>query len=385
MKKGLVMEGGAMRGLFTCGVIDVFMENGITFDGAVGISAGAVFGCNYKSHQHGRPRRYNKTFCRDPRYGSFRSWLKSGDLFDVDFCYRVIPEELDPFDAEAFGKDPMEFYIGASDVMSGECVFHLCSDGLERDMLWMRASASMPLVSRIVEVDGYKLLDGGICDSIPYAFMKSKGYDRNVVILTQPRGYRKEKNRLMPLINIALKDYPLICDAMAKRHIIYNRETAQIYEDQKDGLVFVIQPPESLKIGRTEKDPEELERVYQIGRKEAKDHLEELKKFLSEEYAPVQRSERMRKKIRKHFQFYGEVQGVGFRFQAMRAADALGLTGWVKNEYDGSVTMEIQGSAEEIDAALSMISNSRYIHIDRTDERVVPLEDDEHGFNADYW
>ena len=380
------MEGGAMRGLFTCGVIDVFMENGIVFDGAVGISAGAVFGSNLKSHQPGRALRYNKRFCKDERYGTFRSLLKSGDLFDADFCYRQLPEELDPFDKETFAKDPMEFYVGASDVMSGECVFHLCTDGGENDMKWMQASASLPLVSKIVEADGYKLLDGGICDSIPYAFLREKGYDRNVVILTQPDGYIKKKNKLMPIINIALRKYPLICDALAKRHVVYNHEIKEIEMDEKDGLVFVIRPKESLGISRLEKDPEELERVYQLGRKEAEKHLESVKKFLSEDYAPVQRSEQVnRKRVRKHFRFYGEVQGVGFRFQAMRAADSLGLSGWVKNEMDGSVTMEIQGREEEIEAALGMIDNSRFIHIEKTEVKTIPLKEDEEGFSADYW
>ena len=133
-RTGLILEGGAMRGLFTCGVIDVFMENGIDFDGAVGISAGAVFGCNYKSRQIGRPRRYNEKYCRDKRYCSIRSLITTGDLYGADFCYRLLPDELDPFDREAFKNDPMEFYVGATDVKTGECVFHTCSDGEDADM-----------------------------------------------------------------------------------------------------------------------------------------------------------------------------------------------------------------------------------------------------------
>ena len=143
-KTGLVLEGGAMRGMFTCGVIDVLMENGIRFDGAAGISAGAVFGCNYKSRQIGRPVRYNKNYCKDPRYCSDRSLIKTGDLYGADFCYRELPDVLDPFDRETFKNDPMEFYIGATDVKTGKAVYHKCTDGGEDDLLWMRASASMP-------------------------------------------------------------------------------------------------------------------------------------------------------------------------------------------------------------------------------------------------
>lgn len=152
MKHGLVMEGGAMRGLFTAGVIDVMMEEGIGFDGAIGVSAGAVFGSNYKSNQPGRVIRYNLRFCQDPRYSSFRSLAKTGDLFGADFCYREIPDHLDPFDREAYESSPMDFYVVATDVHTGKPVYHNCRKGDREDLDWFRASASMPLAARIVEV-----------------------------------------------------------------------------------------------------------------------------------------------------------------------------------------------------------------------------------------
>ena len=384
MKKGLIMEGGAMRGMFTCGVIDVFMENGITFDGAVGISAGAVFGCNYKSRQIGRPLRYNKNYCRDKRYCSVSSLIKTGDLYNADFCYRELPNELDLFDTDTFEKDPMVFYVGATDVKTGKCIFHKCSDGKEEDIQWMRASASMPLVSKIVKIGNEELLDGGIADSIPLKFMESEGYDRNVVILTQPKGYAKSKNKLMPLIRILLKDYPLMVDAMEKRHVMYNHEVKDIETKEVRGQVFVIRPPESLHIGRIEKDSNELQRVYEIGRREALKNLKAMKAFLENETIEETKEEVM-DKVRRHFHFYGQVQGVGFRFQAMMAAQSLGLTGWVRNEHDGSVTMEIQGSEEEITAAIDLIRNSRFIRIEKTETKLIPLEEGESSFNADYW
>jgi predicted patatin/cPLA2 family phospholipase len=281
-RSALIMEGGAMRGMFTCGVMDVLMENGIRFDGGSGISAGAVFGCNYKSRQIGRAIRYNKAYCKDPRYCSLRSLRKTGDLYGVDFCYHELPLELDVFDRGTFAADPMEFYVGATDINTGEAVYHKCSDGGEADFEWMRASASMPLVSRVVEIDGRELLDGGIVDAVPYRFMESLGYNRNVIILTQPKGYRKKKSRALPLVRRKLRKYPKLVEAMADRHLMYNGQMDEIDERERAGAALVIRPPEPLKIGRTEKDPDELERVYQIGRREGLRRLDEVRDWLKE-------------------------------------------------------------------------------------------------------
>lgn len=280
MKKGLILEGGAMRGMFTCGVLDVFMENGIEFDGAAGISAGATFGCNYKSKQIGRAIRYNKRFCQDPRYGSFKSVLKTGDIFDADFCYHELPEKLDLFDRETFKSNPMEFYIGATDIETGKAVYHKCYDGGDLDIEWMRASASMPLVSNVVEIAGRKYLDGGIADSIPYKFMEKLGYDRNVVILTQPAEYVKKRNKLIPIMRATMGEYPKLIDSMRTRHVRYNRATAYVKQRAAEGQAFIIQPEMDLYIRRTESNPSELERVYQLGREAANRFLPEVLEFL---------------------------------------------------------------------------------------------------------
>jgi len=277
------MEGGAMRGMFTCGVIDVLMENDIRFDGSAGISAGAVFGCNYKSHQIGRPIRYNKNYCRDPRYSSFRSLIKTGDYYGADFCYRMIPDELDLFDRETFKNDPMEFYVGATDVQTGKAVYHLCKDGGTEDIEWMRASASMPVLSKPVKIGSLQLLDGGVADSVPYAYMESLGYNKNVIILTQPKGYRKAKSRGSSFIGACLRKYPAIRQAMAERHEVYNRQMEEIEEREKNNTSFVIRPPSDLAISRTSKDPSELERVYQIGRSEAQKELPWIRAFLDKD------------------------------------------------------------------------------------------------------
>ncbi len=270
-----------MRGLFTCGVLDVFMEQGITFDGAAGISAGAVFGCNYKSRQPGRALRYNKRYSRDPRYCSLWSLLTTGDLYGVEFCYHELPDKLDVFDRETFTRNPMAFYVGATDVETGEACFHLCKDGGADDIAWIRASASMPLASRPVEAGGRLLLDGGIADPVPYRYMEGLGYDRNVIVLTQPKGFVKKKSKAEPLLNRALHEYPAIVGAMAARHELYNRQLCEIGEREDAGSALVIRPPLSLGIHRTEKDPETLQSVYELGRAVAAQRVDDVVRFFS--------------------------------------------------------------------------------------------------------
>lgn len=281
MKTGLVLEGGAMRGLFTCGILDVFMEQGIEFAGAVGVSAGACFGCNIKSRQPGRALRYNLRFANDKRYCSVQSLFKTGDIYNADFCYRQLPNELDLFDYETLKNNPMEFYMAVTDIKNGKPVYPKLTDGNRKELQWMRASASMPLVSKPVKIDDGEYLDGGMSDSIPLQFMECVGYKRNVVILTQPRSYVKTPNKLMWLMRILLRKYPKLLDAMANRHNMYNDETRYVFEQEKQGNVLVLCPEEPLGISRTEKNIAELQRVYDMGRKLALDRLEEIKKFLA--------------------------------------------------------------------------------------------------------
>ena len=282
-KTGLVMEGGAMRGMFTAGVLDVMMENGIDFDGAMGVSAGAVFGCNFKSKQIGRSIRYNLRFCDDPRYCSLESLMKTGDLYGVQFCYDEIPNKLDPFDVKTYRENPMPFYAVCTNIETGKAIHKRLDNGDARDMEYFRASASMPVVSRIVEVDGYKLLDGGITDSIPLLSMERRGYPRNVVILTQPLGFVKKKSGMLPLLRVTMRDYPYTIKAMEVRHIRYNRQAAYVRQQELAGSAFVIRPPHSLDISRTEHDSAELRRVYDIGRAEMESRLTEMKEFLKKE------------------------------------------------------------------------------------------------------
>ena len=283
MKTGLVLEGGGIRGIFTAGILDVLMEEGIEFDGAVGVSAGAAFGGNYKSGQARRTIRYNLRYAKDPRYSSFRSLLATGDLFNAQFCYHDIPEKHDPLDWDSFYKNPMEFYLVATDCETGKPVYHLCDESEDNyeTLEWFRASGSMPLVSRVVEIGGYKLLDGGIADSIPLRFMEEQGYERNLVILTRPAGYVKQPNPLMPVIRRALSSYPEAVRAIGDRHIFYNQELAYVRQREAGKYAYVIRPEGDLDIGRIEHDRHKIRTVYKEGRRLARRHLSAIRRFLA--------------------------------------------------------------------------------------------------------
>ncbi len=278
-----MLEGGAMRGLFTAGVIDVLMENGIEFPAFVGVSAGAAFGCNYKSRQIGRALRYNKRFCRDPRYCSFRSLFKTGDVFGAQFCYHEVPNTLDPFDGKAFNENPMAFYLVASDVETGKPFYKRLDRADDTAYEWIRASASMPIVSRVVELDGKKFLDGGVTDSIPLAFMERQ-YDRNVVVLTRPRDYQKQPASKLWLYRLTLRKYPNMLRAVRERHLMYNEQRAHVFAQEKAGKAFVICPDKPLEVGRMEHDPEQLQKAYDTGRQTALRQLGALKRFMENDH-----------------------------------------------------------------------------------------------------
>lgn len=280
MKSGLILEGGAMRGMFTCGVIDVMMENNIVYNAAVGVSAGAAFGCNYKSGQIGRALRYNMQFCNDKRYCGIHSLLTTGDIYNKDFCYNIVPTKYDPFDYTAYEANPMEFFVVCTDIESGKAVYHSYQGYDDHGLDWIRASASMPLVSNIVEIEGRKLLDGGIADSIPVRFMEEAGFDRNVVVLTQPSGYIKKKNNMIPLLKLKYRRYPKLIEAMERRHIEYNETLAYISRMEREGKLLVIRPDCPLPVGRVEKDPNKLKETYDIGRRVALERLDEILTYL---------------------------------------------------------------------------------------------------------
>ena len=242
-----------MRGLWTAGVTDVMMEHDIWPDGLIGVSAGAAFGCNYKSRQPGRAVRYNTRFARDSRYSGVRSWLTTGNYFNAEFGYRRMPQELDVFDNDAFNTNPMAFYV-------------VCS-------------ASMPLASKVVEVQGRQLLDGGVADSIPLQYFESIGYHRNVVVLTQPAGYQKQRLKLMPLMRLSLRRYPKMIEAMERRHEMYNRQLEYVAQAEREGRCLVIRPEGNIPIGHISHDAARMQFVYQQGRTVGEKYLERIKDF----------------------------------------------------------------------------------------------------------
>ena len=280
MKHGLVLEGGALRGLYSMGIVDALTEAGIAFDGVVGVSAGAALGCNLKSGQVGRALRYNMRFAKDWRYCSLRSLLLTGDLYGAEYAYHKVPNELDLFDRKAFNANALPFWAVCTDVETGEAVYHLLEVADDEAFEWIRASASMPLCSRVVTIGGQKLLDGGVADSIPLAFMEGQGYERNLVILTQPQGYVKGPNRFLTLMRMSgLRRYPRFLEAVAQRHVMYNNEVEYVWQREREGTALVFRPDEKLPIHHTSHDPEVMRRVYMLGREQAIKRLEEVKSF----------------------------------------------------------------------------------------------------------
>lgn len=279
---GLVLEGGAMRGLFSAGIIDVMMEHDLYPQGLLGVSAGAAFGCNMKSRQPGRCIRYNKRFARDWRYCSVRSLLTTGDMFGGEYCYHTLPTRLDPFDGRAFEANPMAFYAVCTDVDTGHPVYKRLDKANDECYEWIRASASMPVASKIVTIGGQRLLDGGITDSIPLAQAEALGYGHNIVVLTQPRDFVKAPGRLNPLVSLMLRRHPRFVEASNRRHIMYNAQLDHVRRQERAGAALVLAPEHKLPIGHICHDPNLMQTVYDMGRRHAEGRLAEIKNFFHE-------------------------------------------------------------------------------------------------------
>ena len=284
IKTGLVLEGGGMRGIYTSGVLDEMLLNGIKVDGLVGVSAGIIHGISYVSEQFARNIRYFVKYRSDKRFMSFSSLFKTGDVCDEQFCYHDIPDELYPLDYETFNKNAakkIEVYSTASNLETGKAEYLRITD-LQNQMDAVRASASLPIVSRIVEYDGKKYLDGGSTDSIPLKAMQDMGFEKNIVVLTRPYGYVKKPDRSMPLMKKIYGDYPDYLQACRERHLMYNEELLYIERCKLQGKTFVIQPSRTIKIARSEKSIDKIKKMYKLGRFDAMNQMEEIKRFLEE-------------------------------------------------------------------------------------------------------
>ncbi|MFC0322879.1 patatin family protein [Gallibacterium melopsittaci] len=279
MKVGLVLEGGAMRGLYTAGVLDVFLEENIKVDGIVGVSAGVLFGVNYPSKQKGRVLRYNLQYLNDPRYISLRSLFTTGNIVNKEFAFYNLPINLDPFDEQTFIESNIDFYATLTNVDTGEAEYvKLKRPFAEMEVL--RATSAMPFVSKIVEIDGKRYLDGGIADSIPLEKCRQLGYDKIIVILTRPLEYRKKKTHPC-LFKAFYWQYPHLVEKLAHRYLDYNQKVEQIIEANKRQEIFVIRPSQTLPIKRIEKDLNKIQAMYDLGINDAKQILPELRQYLS--------------------------------------------------------------------------------------------------------
>lgn len=280
MSIGLVLEGGAMRGLYTAGVLDVFLGNNIKVDGIIGVSAGVLFGVNYLSKQKGRAIRYNKKFAKDKRYMGMRSFLTTGNIINKDFAYYEIPTKLDIFDEETFEKSDTDFWATVTNIETGEAEYIKLEKPIDQ-MEVLRATSAMPLVSKIVEWDNKKYLDGGVSDSIPVEKCKSMGYGKIIVVLTRTIEYRKKKANSL-LAKVKYKEYPKLIETMENRYKKYNETVEKIIDMENKKEIFVIRPSKDLKIKRIEKDVDKLQAMYDLGISDCNKCLEDLKEYIWE-------------------------------------------------------------------------------------------------------
>ena len=281
MKIGLVLEGGAMRGMFTAGVLDIFLDEGILIDGIIGVSAGALFGVNYLSKQRGRTIRYNKRFCKDLRYMSILSLLFTGNIVNKNFAYYKVSKKLDVFDDETFKKSKKDFFATVTNIKTGKPEYIKINSCYE-DMEILRATSAMPLVTKPVKINDNLYLDGAIGDSIPINKMKELGYDKIIVVLTRPLNYRKDNLSEKTILKVKkkFKKYPNLVESMIERPKIYNDTLNELLEMEKNGEVFVIRPSKNINVKVIERRKEKLQEVYDLGIYDAKKNIKKLRKYL---------------------------------------------------------------------------------------------------------
>lgn len=279
VQAGLVLEGGGMRGVYTSGVLDFFLEKGMIFESCYGVSAGACNACSYLSGQSGRAYHVIVDYLDDKNYCGMYSFLKTGDIFGVDMAYDKIPNELNPYDYEAFSKYEGKFYAVATDITTGKPEYFRIQD-MKEDLIKVRASASLPWVSNNVMIDGKPYLDGGVSDSIPIRRSIKDGNRKNVVILTRDADYQKEPDGMAKFSAIRYHDYPALIHNMRIRHLRYNKTLAYLDKAVAAGAAFVIQPEEPVQIKRIEKDTEVLAQYYELGYADAKAAYPKLQEYL---------------------------------------------------------------------------------------------------------
>ena len=282
-KVAMVLEGGSFRCQFTAGVLDVFMENGVEVSACYGVSAGALSGLNYKSRQIGRANRVNLAFCNDSRYMGAKSFATSGSVVGYDFLLNDIQDRLDPFDNDAFEKNPMSLYAVATDVVFGTPAY-LPVENAVLDVDALRATTSLPLMTQPVEMGDAIYLDGGVADSVPVEHaLEDAGFDRAIVVLTQDRTYKKGPYEFLAAAHARYAAYPYRLEALKNRHERYNEQREHIWEYERQGRALIIAPPQPVEVGHIEHDPAKLLALYIQGRQEGKRRLDEVRAFISKE------------------------------------------------------------------------------------------------------
>lgn len=284
MKVGLVLEGGSMRALFSAGVLDTFMDENIKIDGIIGVSAGALFGPNYFSKQKGRALRYNQRFCKDVRNISLLSFILTGNLVNKKFAYYDITTKYDIFDNETYMKNNTGYYAAVTNIETAQAEYLELNDVL-KDMEVLRATAALPILCRIVPINHKKYLDGGIADSIPVLKCKEMGYDKIIVVLTRPIEYRKKplNDKVLKLVKLLYKKYPKFIQLMENRHERYNEQVELVKKMEENKEIFVIRPTSPIHLKTIERNPDDLQEVYDLGIKDCKNKLNELKEYLKGE------------------------------------------------------------------------------------------------------
>ncbi len=279
MKSALILEGGAMRAIYDAGVFDTLLENNVETDLCIGVSAGALFGINYKSKQPGRVLRYNLKYSQDGRFVGWRSFIKTGDLMDKQFYFDDLPYRLDPMDLDTYKNNKMKLKAVVTNLETGKAEYpeiHDLSDS--KCMEYLRASGSLPFLSKNVVIDGTPYLDGGVADSVPVEYCLNEGYDKIIVVLTRPYGYRKSGT--IKLTKLFYKNYPKFCDTLRNRNHIYSEQYDLIDKLENEGKIFVIRPSKVIKTKATEKNPDTLKALYNLGIKDCNDNLPNLFRYL---------------------------------------------------------------------------------------------------------
>ena len=280
MKTGLLLEGGGMRCLYTAGILDIFMKNNIKIDGIVAVSAGALFGMNYKSKQIGRILRYNKKYAGNKNYMGLYSFITTGNIINEEFCFKKIVNELDPIDYDTYKNSDVDFYAVVTNLETGKAEYIKIDDLQDKNSLeYLRASGSMPFISKPVTINNKKYLDGGIADSIPIDKIMNMGFDKVIVVLTRQIDYQKKKsNQTFP--KIYYKKYPKFVESINNRYKKYNEELQTISKLEEKGKILVIRPSKLVKIIRVEKDKEKIQEMYDLGTADALKSLTKINQFL---------------------------------------------------------------------------------------------------------